>query len=102
MRTQPHEHFHQRPEHPRPGLNLGKSTHGVNYLAPLPAALIKKLARVIQIFYPTYFYQPTGSEALEYHKWYYNTDVWKTTTWMGVAARSPPAICLITRRSCLS
>ena len=26
----------------------------------------------------------TGSEAEEYNKWYYNTNVWKTTTWMGI------------------
>lgn len=31
-----------------------------------------------------YSYQPTGSEAEEYHKWYFNTFVWKKTTWMGV------------------
>jgi cephalosporin hydroxylase len=31
-----------------------------------------------------HFYQPTESEAEEYHKWYFNTFVWKTTTWLGV------------------
>ncbi|KUH80885.1 MULTISPECIES: rhamnosyl O-methyltransferase [unclassified Mycobacterium] len=31
-----------------------------------------------------YFYQPAGSECEEYHKWYYNTLVWKQTTWMGI------------------
>ena len=31
-----------------------------------------------------YAYQPTGSEAEEYHKWYYNTFVWKKTSWMGI------------------
>jgi cephalosporin hydroxylase len=31
-----------------------------------------------------FFYQPTGSEGDEYHKWYYNTFVWKKTTWMGI------------------
>ena len=31
-----------------------------------------------------FFYQPTGSEADEYHKWYFNTFVWRKTTWMGV------------------
>ncbi|GFG73610.1 rhamnosyl O-methyltransferase [Mycobacterium botniense] len=31
-----------------------------------------------------YAYQPTGSESEEYHKWYFNTFVWKKTTWMGV------------------
>lgn len=29
-------------------------------------------------------YQPTGSEGEEYHKWYYNTFVWKRTTWLGI------------------
>ena len=29
-------------------------------------------------------YSPTSSEAEEYHKWYYNTSVWTTTSWMGV------------------
>ncbi|MGH3967808.1 MAG: rhamnosyl O-methyltransferase [Mycobacterium sp.] len=31
-----------------------------------------------------FFYQPTGSESEEYHKWYFNTFVWKKTTWLGV------------------
>jgi cephalosporin hydroxylase len=31
-----------------------------------------------------FFYQPTGSESEEYHKWYFNTFVWKKTTWMGI------------------
>ncbi|WP_375488469.1 rhamnosyl O-methyltransferase [uncultured Mycobacterium sp.] len=29
-------------------------------------------------------YRPTGTEGEEYHKWYFNTLVWKKTTWMGV------------------
>ncbi|WP_286145664.1 rhamnosyl O-methyltransferase [Mycobacterium sp. ENV421] len=29
-------------------------------------------------------YQPTGNEAEEYHKWYFNTFVWRKTTWMGI------------------
>ena len=29
-------------------------------------------------------YQPSGSEPEEYHKWYYNTFVWKKTSWMGI------------------
>ncbi len=32
-------------------------------------------------------YPPTGSEAAEYHKWYYNTKVWATTTWLEVKCR---------------
>ncbi|MFV1363047.1 rhamnosyl O-methyltransferase [Mycolicibacterium elephantis] len=31
-----------------------------------------------------FFYQPRGTEAEEYHKWYYNTFVWRKTSWMGV------------------
>ncbi|MDA2890736.1 CmcI family methyltransferase [Mycolicibacterium sp. BiH015] len=31
-----------------------------------------------------FLYQATGSETEEYHKWYYNTNVWKRTTWMGI------------------
>ena len=31
-----------------------------------------------------FLYQPTGTEADEYHKWYYNTFVWKKTKWLGI------------------
>jgi cephalosporin hydroxylase len=31
-----------------------------------------------------FLYQPTGTEAEEYHKWYYNTFVWNKTKWLGV------------------
>ncbi|AQT79168.1 rhamnosyl O-methyltransferase [Mycolicibacterium litorale] len=33
-----------------------------------------------------FFYQPTGSEPEEYLKWYFNTFVWKKTTWLGITA----------------
>ena len=46
-----------------------------------PSVLVKKRAAT---FLARYFYQPTGSEPEEYHKWYYNTFVWKKTTWMGI------------------
>ncbi len=29
-------------------------------------------------------YPTSGWEATEYHKWYYDTSVWTTTTWLGV------------------
>lgn len=48
---------------------------------PTPAGLGRRLATGVLA---PYFYQPTGSEAEEYHKWYFNTMVWKKTTWMGV------------------
>jgi cephalosporin hydroxylase len=42
---------------------------------------VKRLAKsALSLF----SYQPTGSESEEYHKWYFNTFVWKKTTWMGV------------------
>lgn len=31
-----------------------------------------------------FVYQPTGDEPEEYHKWYFNTFVWKKTSWLGV------------------
>lgn len=31
-----------------------------------------------------FLYQPTGTEAEEYHKWYYNTFVWNKTKWLGI------------------
>jgi cephalosporin hydroxylase len=49
-----------------------------------PPAVVKKLVNSIWTKFPNYFYQPTGSESVEYHKWYFNTLVWQNTTWMGV------------------
>jgi cephalosporin hydroxylase len=46
-----------------------------------PSLVAKKFASAIAAHY---FYQPTGSESDEYHKWYYNTAVWMKTTWAGV------------------
>lgn len=31
-----------------------------------------------------FLYQPRGTEAEEYHKWYYNTFVWNKTKWLGI------------------
>jgi cephalosporin hydroxylase len=74
----------------------GEAAHGANYVdrnailriaaavfesRPTPWRIVKVLASAIQSHYS---YQPTGSESEEYHKWYYNTAVWKKTTWMGV------------------
>nr|WP_090339546.1 CmcI family methyltransferase [Mycolicibacterium malmesburyense] len=42
---------------------------------------MKALASTVRTHY---LYQPTGSEGEIYHQWYYNTSVWKTTTWFGV------------------
>jgi cephalosporin hydroxylase len=53
----------------------------ISEFAPKPSVLVKKYATSILALY---FYQPTGSESEEYHKWYYNTTVWHKTTWMGV------------------
>jgi len=48
---------------------------------PTPWVLVKRFAGAIVA---RYFYRPTGSEFDAYHKWYYNTEVWTKTTWMGV------------------
>jgi cephalosporin hydroxylase len=48
---------------------------------PTPSSLGRKLASGVLA---QYFYQPTGSECEEYHKWYFNSFVWKKTTWLGV------------------
>jgi cephalosporin hydroxylase len=32
----------------------------------------------------TRFYRPSGAVAEEYMKWYYGTQVWKQTTWLGI------------------
>ena len=48
---------------------------------PTPWDFVKKVAAPPLA---RYFYQPTGSEPNEYHKWYYNTEVFNKITWMGV------------------
>ena len=42
------------------------------------------MKRLVNSGLSIFLYQPTGSEAEEYHKWYYNTFVWNKTTWLGV------------------
>ena len=48
---------------------------------PTPSGLGRRIASGLLA---PFFYQPKGSESEEYHKWYFNTNVWKKTTWMGV------------------
>jgi cephalosporin hydroxylase len=48
---------------------------------PTPSGLGRRLASGVLA---PFLYESTGSEPEEYHKWYYNTNVWKKTTWMGV------------------
>jgi cephalosporin hydroxylase len=48
--------------------------------APRPSVFAKNVAASVLA---PYLYQPTGSESEAYHQWYYNTAVWKKTTWMG-------------------
>jgi cephalosporin hydroxylase len=35
-------------------------------------------------------YRPDGSAAEDYHLWYYNTNVWRTISWMGVEIYKSP------------
>jgi cephalosporin hydroxylase len=48
---------------------------------PTPSGIGRRLASGVLA---PFLYQAAGSEAEEYHKWYYNTNVWKKTTWMGI------------------
>ncbi|STZ43858.1 methyltransferase [Mycolicibacterium gilvum] len=48
---------------------------------PTPSGLGRRLASGVLA---PFLYESTGAEVEEYHKWYYNTNVWKQTTWMGV------------------
>ena len=50
----------------------------------IAATTVDSLRRLTKAAVAVYAYQPTGSEAEEYHKWYYNTFVWKKTSWMGI------------------
>jgi len=50
----------------------------------IAAVTVDSLRRLTKAAIAVYAYQPTGSEAEEYQKWYYNTFVWKKTTWMGI------------------
>ena len=48
---------------------------------PTPSGLGRRIASGVLA---PFLYQSTGSEPEEYNKWYYNTNVWKQTTWMGI------------------
>ena len=50
----------------------------------IAATTVDSARRLAKAAVAVYSYQPTGSEAEEYHKWYYNTFVWKKTSWMGI------------------
>ena len=58
---------------------------------PTASGRKRKLASAIWTKFPSYFYHPTGSESVEYHKWYYNTLVWQNTRWMGVECYKSPS-----------
>jgi cephalosporin hydroxylase len=47
--------------------------------------------RLVKSGVSVFFYQPTGSEGEEYHKWYYNTFVWNKTKWLGIDCWKSPA-----------
>src|SRR5262249_1674464 len=96
VRWQRQEHAELRPGRTHLADSRGEAAHGASYVdrnavlrnlaalfesRPTPSGVVKTLASAIQAHY---IYQPTGSECEEYHKWYYNTEVWRQTTWMGV------------------
>ena len=68
------------------------AAHGARYvdrntILGIAAATFASLRRIANSILAIFFYQPTGSEPEEYHKWYYNTFVWKKTSFMGVTTR---------------
>ena len=70
-------------------LSSEKAASGASYVdrksvPQIAAAAFNSMRSLANSARSIFFYQPTGSEAEEYHKWYYNTFVWRKTTWMGV------------------
>jgi cephalosporin hydroxylase len=57
----------------------------------IAAATFASLRRFAKISRDIFFYQPAGSEPEEYHKWYFNTLVWKKTSFMGVTTWKSPS-----------
>ena len=55
-----------------------------NGVRGIASATLESVRRLAKSALAVYAYQPTGTESEEYHKWYYNTFVWKKTTWMGI------------------
>jgi cephalosporin hydroxylase len=93
VRRRRQEHAERRPG---TALSNGEAAQGASYVdrnavlrltaalfesRPTPSGLGRRLASGVLA---PFFYQSTGSEADEYHKWYFNTFVWKKTTWMGI------------------
>jgi cephalosporin hydroxylase len=77
-------------------LKPGEAAHGASHVdrnaflrftaalfeaRPTPSGLGRRIASGVLA---PLLYQPTDSEPEEYNKWYYNTNVWKKTTWMGI------------------
>jgi cephalosporin hydroxylase len=96
MRWQRQERTEQRPGSTRLALSRGEAAQEASYVdrkavlriwaalfesMPTPWDFVKK---VTTPSLARHFYQPTGSESNEYHKWYYNTEVFNKVSWMGV------------------
>ncbi len=96
MQWQRQKYAERRPGRTDLAVSSSEAAHGANYggrnavfriAAPIfefATKLSVLVKRYITSMLAYYFYRPTGSEAEEYHKWYYNTSVWMKTTWMGV------------------
>ncbi len=68
----------------REGPSYGPSDLDMRTLGKIAVNTAKSLRRVAGSALSIFFYQPSGDEGEEYHKWYYNTFVWNKTTWLGV------------------
>lgn len=53
-------------------------------MAQQVTTLLTQARSLVNSAWSIFTYQPRGTEAEEYHKWYYNTFVWRKTSWMGV------------------
>jgi cephalosporin hydroxylase len=96
VQSQPQEVTERRPGPTYPALSHGPAAPGDSYVNRNPVLRMARftleyLRKLPKVVLGLYYYQPTGSEAEEYHKWYFNTFVWKKTTWMGVDCWKSPS-----------
>jgi cephalosporin hydroxylase len=103
VRSRRHHHAEQDPGRTRLAAASEEAAPGASYVdrnallriaaaifesAPTPWQFFKKSIAIPKL--APYFYQPTGSECEEYHKWFYNSGVFNKTTWMGVLCQKSP------------
>lgn len=53
-------------------------------------ALLRNNRENRKLYWSQFLYRSTGSEGVEYQKWYFNNNIWFRQTWMGVACLKSP------------